>query len=131
MASAAIIAKVKAIPEFAALDDADATLEAAVDLAVIAHSSTPWGAVYVHAMAFYAAHLLKTTFADDDGEGALAAGGVTSKKARDLSEGYGAAASGSDTLSDRILSTTRYGRQYVALKRTRAAGRAGIVSIGL
>lgn len=130
MADSSIVALVKRIPQFAGLADDDDALAFAVDLAVLSHNVAAWGNVYGQAMAFYAAHLLTGTLADDEGEGASAGGAVTSRKARDLAESYGSVAGSGDSLTDRELSTTRYGRQYVVLKRSRAAGRAFVVRIG-
>jgi hypothetical protein len=85
-----------------------------------------WGAVYVDALIYLAAHLLLRSPASGSGGANVdASGPVTSKRAGDLAVTYAASAvaggSGGANI-DRDLAETHYGRQFLALRDTRAAG---------
>ena len=90
--------------------------------AQIGQSAAAWGSAYTLAMAYLAAHLMKLmpTTAPETDNPTDAAGPVTSKKAGDLAIGFqGLIGSGSAEKDD--LRATRYGKAYLALRRTRSA----------
>ena len=120
---------VEVAPEFAA----DTRLASFLAKAERAHSIAPWGAVYADAMAYYAAHLLtrqKETAAASSAA-AESAGGVTSRSAGDLAEGYGDASAGGTTVPDADvdLRTTRYGLAYLRLRGSRVATTATLITV--
>lgn len=95
-----------------------------------------WGNVYDQAVAYLAAHLL-TSWSPAAGSGSgsaagSAAGPVTSESAGDVSRSYGNSTSGVTGLglSDALLATTSHGRNYLGLRRTRAAGAPGLAQAG-
>lgn len=106
-------------PEVGARADASTWLE----LAAMQLTPSVWGTVYQMAVCYLAAHMatLAPLDADEAADGAASAGAVTSRSTGELSESYGAAVStGSRTAEEADLSTTTYGRRYLALRATRA-----------
>lgn len=100
-------------------------------------TSAVWGNVYDQAVAYLAAHLL-TSWGPLAGSGSGGgaggvAGPVTSESAGDVSRSYGSVGSGVSgglSVSDAMLAATRYGQQYIALRRGRAEGAPGLVQAG-
>ncbi len=118
---------------FAPQFSADARLSTAIALAENAHTSSGWGNRYTEAMARYAIHVLRTSPVDDDAgtaEDAASSGtgdlGVRSKTTGQYSITWGstfaeqrAAAGGTD---DEVwLSSTKDGRAFLAIRKTREA----------
>lgn len=131
---------VKLAPEFADVDPT--VLQPFLDQAILIHDAGPWGARYSHAMAYYAAHLYKSTPPDPaTGTGgggssttAGATGGVTSQRDGDLSRNYANQASGSGggsaaTAEEAELMATWYGRRYLALRKTLAVRAPRVITI--
>lgn len=102
-------------PEFADEPRADLFLT----LAAQRIRPSAFGALYGQAVAYLAAHML-TMSPDDGGEGAASAGPVTSRGAGALSIGYGAPGAAASGHVDAALQQTRYGREYLAILRSRA-----------
>lgn len=122
------------VPEFAAVGDfPDATVDVFLDVAAQQHNAASFGATFQTAMIYFAAHLLALAYPAGVGSaiGAGAgAGAITSKKAGDLSVGYGAASggvAGGVTLGDADLMTTAYGRRYLSIRNSRSARSPRIV----
>ena len=116
------------IPEYASAAEAD--IEVWLEVAASLHTASRWGSVYATAMCFYAAHCMKSLGYGLAAPGSVAgaSGAVTSRKKGDLAESYGdGGASKAATASDAELMTTAYGRRYLAIRRSRASGRAGIL----
>lgn len=106
-------------------DETDERVGVFIELAARRLCAAAWGAVYLDAVVYLAAHELIRSPADGSGSDASTSGGpITSKKAGDLSESYGASKAGSMAKSntDAELSETLYGRKFLALRDTRAAG---------
>jgi hypothetical protein len=127
-------------PEF--LTYIDAVIQPFVDLAIRSHNAGAWGVLFSDAMAFYAAHLLKLSGVNSDGTGVVAGAGastgaggvVVAQKDGDLSRTYASAASlsggaGAGTAEEAELMQTSYGRRYLAMRKTRAAGKPGVVIV--
>lgn len=116
-------------PEFDSVSDDD--VGSWLELASLQHTAVAFGNMFGPAMAYFAAHLMKQSGLDDvleigavDGGSTSAAGSPTSRKAGDLSIGYGAAAIATmkaKTVGDAELMETRYGRRYLQIRGTRAA----------
>ena len=89
------------------------------------------GDSYVEACAWLAAHLM-TVAALDDGAEASSLGGVSERKAGDLSVKYAASSSSSSSVpeGDQSLVTTRYGREFIALRNTCPDSVANVIAIG-
>lgn len=101
----------------------DATVLAFLEAAAQAHGAGAWGAVYVQAMIWYAAHAIETTpgtgVGNDSGD---AVGPIVSQKDGDLSRTYAAPAGmSSGSSADMDLASTRYGQAYLRLRASRAA----------
>ena len=95
--------------------------------------ASAWGAVYLDAVVYLAAHLLIRSPAGGSGGTNVAGGGpITSKKAGDLSVSYGATATtgAGRSNADLDLLETHYGRQFLALRDTRAAGLPFVAGLG-
>jgi hypothetical protein len=108
-------------PEVAARADADVW----ISLAVLQMAPSVWGTVYQMAVCYLAAHMatLAPLDVDDAADAAGVAGPVTARSTGELSESYGATtavSTGSRTAEEADLSTTVYGRRYLALRATRA-----------
>jgi len=109
-------------PEYANEDDA--TIAVFIDLAAQRLGGPlVWGAVYTQAVAYLAAHLLAVSRAGVDGSGGTSAE-VTSKRTGDLAVGYASSGIGGD---DAALAATRFGKEFLALRSTRAVGRASVI----
>lgn len=108
---------------------ADARWSTFVAIAQEQLTAAAWGNVYGQASAYLAAHLLQVAIdAETVGVGAGAAGSpLTSITTSVLSESYGTTVVASNNTDDALLATTSHGRQFLALRRTRAAGRARVV----
>lgn len=124
-------------PEFS--DDSDEVLTTWIELARERMAApSVWGRVYGTAVAYLAAHL-KTIAArgaaDEAGSGAGAGlggvGPVTSAKVGRWSVTMGGAMTGAesglDAKADASLVTTRHGKEFLALRRTRSAGKSRII----
>lgn len=119
-------------PEFVG----DARIALALELAAQQMREAAWGVVFDQAVARLAAHLLtEWGSAADSGSGdaaGIASGPVTAESAGDVSRSYGNAMTGVSGLSvsDAVLATTSHGRAFLALRKSRAAGSAGLVLAG-
>lgn len=108
-------------------EETDARVGVFIEQAARRLCAAAWGAVYVDALVYLAAHHLirSPATAASGGLGAGDGGGaITSKKAGDLSVNFGSSTAGSSSRSnaDAELSETMYGRKFLALRDTRAAG---------
>ena len=108
-------------PEVAARADADTW----ISLAGLQMSATVWGNAYQMGVCYLAAHMATLSPLDEDDAADVArdAGPVTARSTGELSESYGAStaiATGSRTAEEADLSTTVYGRRYLALRATRS-----------
>lgn len=124
----------------------DARLTTAIALAENAHSAgdavNRWGNRYTEAMAHYAIHVLRTTPVDADAGDAEDATGtsgdtgtVRSKTTGQYSITYGQSASDAARAvgasdEDAWLLTTKDGRAYLAIRRTRLLAAPALVSVG-
>lgn len=108
-------------PQFAA---DTAGMELFLEMAALVHDVDAWGAAYPLGMAYYAAHMMTLSPLTAAAAAAAAgvAGPVTSRTAGGTSESYANAdGMSSRTIDEAALSTTAYGRMYLALRSTRAA----------
>ena len=115
-------------PEVAARADADTWLS----LAVTQLTASVWGNVYQMAVCYLAAHMatLAPLDVDDAADAAGLAGPVTGRATGQRSESYGTStSSGSRTAEEADLSTTVYGRRYLALRATRSGAAARVVIV--
>lgn len=123
-------------PEFA--DDDDATIQFFLDWAQRLNSPAAWGAAYGDAMACLAAHL--KTIADQGdptssgagpGAGMGAVGPAVSVAVGRWSMSFGGnltgAESGLDPAGDGSLVTTRHGKLFLMMRRTRVNGRSKLI----
>lgn len=108
-------------PEFAGSARADVFLS----MAARRLSPRTFGRLYPEAVAYLAAHLL-TMSPEDGGAEAASAGPVVSRGAGSLSVSYGAVG-GLVDVSDSTLAQTRYGREYLAILRSRSATAPGVL----
>ena len=118
-------------PEF----DADALRDEFLDIAASLMSATAWGAQFALAQAYLAAHMLKQMRLSEAEAGAGAgsgSGAITSLTDGDLSISYGSASSSvaAMTAGDAELAETRYGRAFLRIRSTRAAGRPTVIIPG-
>ncbi len=91
-----------------------------------------FGILFPDAAVYLAAHLLLRSPAGGSGGINVGGGGaVTSKKAGDLAIAFGSAASAVSNvaLSDVDLLETHYGRQFLSIRDTRAAGAPTFIRI--
>ncbi len=97
-------------PEFCKVNQG--TVEAYIEIATIRVPKAIWGPVYKYATALLLAHMLTAS-----GKAGLGSGGgaVTSEAVGDLSRGF--ATVGVPGSGDQELLTTRYGQDFVALRR--------------
>lgn len=122
----------KIAPEFAAKDDD--TLAFYLDLAQERLDARAWGKPFSTAVCLLTAHLATTLLAESEGAaaGTGAAGQVTQvtvgRWSMQFGKGLSGAESGLDPAADGSLVQTRYGREFLALRKTRAAGRSRLVS---
>jgi len=106
-----------------------------IETATTAHTATPWGNIYLFAMVNYAAHLMTLSgYGSSDpaaasGAAAGNAGAATSKKEGDLALGFASASSVASTVEQAWLMETKYGRTYLALRKTRAVAAPGLIYI--
>ncbi len=115
-------------PEVAARADADTWLS----LAVMQLTASKWGNVYQLAVCYLAAHMATLSPLDEDeaADAAVLAGPMTGRSTGQRSESYGTAtSSGSRTAEEADLSTTAYGRRFLALRATRSAAAGGVVIV--
>lgn len=126
-------------PEFKT--DDDDTLAVYLELAAERMDSRAWGNVYGQAVAYLAAHILTIARRGDAsaagggaGAGQGGTGAVSSISTGDWSVSFGGSLTGAeggvDTLAEASLMTTRHGKEYLALRRTRAAGRSRVIRPG-
>lgn len=123
-------------PEFAA--DPDELLTVFIDIALDMTSAAAWGKVYGTAIAYLAAHL-KTVADQGDpsasgagpGAGMGTTGGVASMAVGRWNVSFGGmltgAEAGLDPGADGSLVTTRHGKMYLMLRKSRAAGKARLI----
>lgn len=103
--------KIRAIaPELAG--ETDETLSTFIDLAAERMTPSAWGSVYGTAVAYLAAHLRTVALRDH-------AGAVSSVSVGRWSVSY--------STEPGPLGATRFGQEYLALMRTRAAGRSRLI----
>lgn len=128
----------KIAPEFDGA--ADDLIQCYLDLAIERLDASTWGKVYGQAVCYLAAHIFKETQSlDPDSDFATAAGDagaagpVSSVAVGRWSMSFGGGLTGNETgLSaggDGDLVRTFYGRQYLALRKTRAAGRSRLIRV--
>lgn len=79
-----------------------------------------WGNQYPTAVVYMAAHILKRAPLTPGKGDTGTIGAVTTKGARDLSEGYGLPPLRPMSITDGMLATTWYGQQLLQLRGTRA-----------
>lgn len=123
-------------PEFT--DDPDDLLQVFIDIALEMTDPSAWGRVYGTAIAYLAAHL-KTVADQGDpsasgagpGAGMGAVGPVASVAVGRWNMSFGGNLNGSesglDPGSDGSLVTTRHGKMYLMLRKTRKNGRGRLI----
>lgn len=114
---------------------ADSRKTMALDLATARLPAIQWGEMWTPAVALLALHILAVspeTASGSSSSGGAVAGPVTSRTAGGLSESYGSSSStvAGLTAADADLMRSTYGQQYLAMRATRAAGRARVVVPG-
>lgn len=119
-------------PEFEHVEDPVVTIQ--LTAAAQAHDPNGWGSsVYVQAMCYYAAHVMKQMgvgLADELIAGETGkAGPVINRKAGDLAEGYGAGGRSLASVADGELMETVYGRRYLQLRKGRSSRSAQHITI--
>lgn len=126
-------------PEFIGYNDA--VIQPFLDLAIRSHNAGFWGSLFADAMAYYGAHLLKASGVNSDGTGVVVggagsgvSGAIASQKDGDLARSYGnnaalSGGAGAGTIEESTLMETRYGRTYLAMRKTRAAGKPYTVQV--
>lgn len=109
----------KAAPEFNSMTDEE--VQGWFDFASPLVSSKRFGQLYNHALAYYAAHLIKLLQLQNDSSAASSVANlVVSEREGDLQRQY---ASPSEIPEDAVLLSTSYGRQFKDLaKRCRLPG---------
>lgn len=126
-------------PEYVAEDDT--TLQVFLDLAAARLDAAAFGNVYAQANAYLAAHILTIArrgvagaAGSGAGAGQGASGAVTAISTGDWSVSFAGGMNGSeggvDTLAESSLMTTRFGKEFLALRRTRQAGRSRVIKPG-
>lgn len=119
----------KIAPEIAARADVDFWLT----LAAAQLDAVSFGVMYLYAVCYLAAHMatLAPLDEDDAADAAGAAGPVTARSTGELSESYAAVSTSSvvTTLEEADLSSTVYGRRFLAIRGTRSAGKARVVIV--
>ena len=112
-------------PELAG--ETTARKETFLAIAAQVHTASELGAPTETMLTWYAAHLMPLSPGDGSGFGGGgpgAAGPITSKKAGELSIGFGSASAGiagGTVLGDASLMLTTYGLNYLAVRSSRAA----------
>jgi hypothetical protein len=107
--------------EYAETDDGEATIETYIEIAMEFVCASKWGS---EAKAIKAVSLLTAHFLKDLGVGSAAgvsssaAGPITMERVGDLQRSYGSSAVTSGPMAEQLLSKTKYGRTYLALRRT-------------
>lgn len=91
-----------------------AKVDAFIGVASVRVAAAVWGDVAEYATALLTAHMLSST-GGVGGNGGSAGGPVTAESVGDLSRSYGSV--GEQGSGDQELLTTRYGQEYVALRR--------------
>lgn len=119
----------------------DVTVEVYLAQSATEHTAGSWGVQFATACVLYAAHRMKAfgypgaaTSATAASAASGLAGAVSSRKAGDVSEGYGGGGLGTAAVvggklpaADADLLTTSYGRWYLKIRDTRSVCHAGIV----
>lgn len=110
-------------PEFSG----DSRIETFLEMAAAQLHATAWGSRYAYGVVYLAAHL-RTLAPDDDGAGAEDAGAVTSRTTGKLTE----ARSGLTprNAEEAALLRTRYGAEFLRLRRGLAGGAARVINPG-
>lgn len=126
-------------PEYAA--ETDEVLMTYLDFAAQRLDARAFGGVYAQAVAYLAAHILTIArrgvaggAGGGAGAGQGASGAVTAVSTGDWSVSFAGGLNGSeggvDTLAEASLMTTRFGKEFLALRRTRAASRSRVIKPG-
>lgn len=126
----------KIAPEFQNSTDED--LQCFLDMAVEQNSPEAWGKVFGTAMAYLAAHLKAlSTWGDPEAEGAptwAGSGAVAplvniteGRWTMGLGTGLTGSEAGLDAGIDGELLLTRFGKRYIALRKSRLAGRSRLI----
>ena len=121
---AAILALVTALDSaLGALDAAEVWAQIAID----SHTQANWGSetTYKNAMAFWTLHNLSVNQTEAGG-GAGVAGPLLSERTMDVSVTYAAVGASRLSNDDADYSRTMWGRRYLALRKSRARGHAGL-----
>lgn len=113
------------IPAYASVPDA--TVEAFITQAATRFTASAWGAVYVEAVVYVAAHLIATTPGLGVAVGA-APGQVTGRSVDGVSQSYAAARVADE--ADEDWASTVYGRRYLQLRRSRPSRLPSFVPAG-
>lgn len=113
----------------------DATVEEFLAASTVQLNQAAFGNVWTYAVVYHAAHeMLATGGYGQAGTASLAqpsaAGGVTSRRAGDVSENYGGpSAMQSVTQGDAYYHRTAFGVKFLALRDSRPASIAGLVDV--
>lgn len=104
-----------------------------ITLAAAQLDAVSFGGMYLYAVCYLAAHLatLSPLDADAAADAAGAAGPVTARSTGELSESYASIATSSTvrTLEEAELASTAYGRRFLSIRSSRAAGKARVVVV--
>lgn len=97
-------------------------------------NTSAFGNVWSYAVIYHAAHELVMAGYQEDGSASLAgpsvAGGVTQRRAGDVSESYGGPSSlATVTQGDAYFHATAYGRKFLQLRDSRPAAIAALVDV--
>lgn len=117
--------------------ETDETLQVWLDLAAARMDAASFGALYAQANAYLAAHLLTVArrsvpaqAGSGSGGGTGATGAIDSVSTGDWSISFGGSLTGAETgdvLAESSLMTTAFGKEFLAIRRTRAASRSRII----
>lgn len=101
-----------------------------LEIASIRHTGSVWGAVFQQAMVEYAAHMMLKAPTGASTLDTDVAGPITSERAGGEARTYANSASTtSETAGDRWLMETAHGRQYLHLRKTRAASTPTFIGV--
>lgn len=113
-------------PEFGSV--ADAYIEAWLNQSAALHTEASWGSGYELGMYAWTAHHLKLFPAGGTGDGGVR-GAVTAESVGGISASYSDPSGGITAAADAFFRQSSYGLAYLAIRRTRALGRARVVSM--
>lgn len=103
-------------PEFKNVEDE--TIEVYIDIARDFVCVSKWGEKKgKHAIILMTAHMMKDLGIGSN-ESSSASGPVTMEKVGDLQRSYASASLTGGSTSDQLLATTKYGRQFIMLRKT-------------